>query len=42
MKKKLNGKIIIVTGCEGLLGKEFTKYLCEQNAIVVGIDKKKK
>ena len=41
MKKNLNGKIIIVTGCEGLLGKEFTKYLCEQNAIVVGIDKKK-
>ena len=38
----LKNKIIILTGCFGLLGVEFTDYLLKNGAIVIGIDLKPK
>ena len=36
--KSLNGKVIIVTGSAGLLGRSITKYLEENSAEVIGVD----
>ena len=33
-------KIIVITGSNGFLGKEFVKHCLEQKATVIGIDKK--
>ena len=34
----LKNKKIILTGCFGLLGTEFSNYLLKNGAIVIGID----
>ena len=36
----INKKVIVITGSNGLLGKEFVKYFLNNNATVIGIDKK--
>lgn len=35
---KIENKKIILTGCSGLLGSEFTKYLSNNGATVIGLD----
>ena len=37
----LRNKKIVITGCSGLLGREFNNYLLKSGAIVIGIDLKK-
>lgn len=43
MKKKnifdISQKIIIITGSNGLLGKEYVKYFLSEDAVVIGLDK---
>jgi NAD(P)-dependent dehydrogenase (short-subunit alcohol dehydrogenase family) len=36
--ENLSGKVIVITGCAGLLGKAICKYLHNQNCQVVGLD----
>ena len=36
----LNKQIILITGASGFLGLQYSKFLCEQGAMVYGIDLK--